>query len=144
MQRILVTAVCIYNLFSCTKRTWVDCYHHFYKLYSFPDNLETIYILLCCTEISSFLQFIKVKIIPEKILVSVLFTLTKHKAKMWAYSPRSIPATKKKNNPTRACWVHTNHKKYIHIYLREKYIKICYIFVLVLSSYVICFRKLKP
>ena len=41
-----------------------------------------------CTEMSSLLQFIKLKIISDKIFVPVLFTSIKLVAKTWAHFPR--------------------------------------------------------
>ena len=84
---------------------------------------------------------IKVKIILEKIFVSVLFTPTRLVAETRAHFPRYIPTTRKKKNPTRACWVCASHKKHTHIYLRGNTWKICYIFVFTLSSYMTCSEK---
>ena len=45
---------------------------------------------------------VKVKIIPEEILESVLFNQTKLEAKILVHFPRYIPTMEKKKNPTRA------------------------------------------
>ena len=89
-----------------------------HKNYRLNLNYESLFSLNNWFEIYYLLQFIKVKITP------VLFTLTRLEAKMWAHFARYIPAKNKEETiPTRACWVYANHKNYIHIYLKGKYMK---------------------
>ena len=76
------------------------CHSLWAKIHS-SYNLFSEFRVCYCTEISSIFQFIKVKIIPEKIFVPVLFTPTRLEAKIWSHFSRYISATKK--NPTTAC-----------------------------------------
>ena len=78
------------------------------------------------------LKFINVKILPEFIFVSVLFTPTEVEAKMWAHFPRYVPAMKKTKHRTIASQVSANHRKHMHIYLRAKYL-LYYLYIMFIS-----------
>ena len=52
----------------------------------------------------------------EKIFISVLFTLTRLEAKIWAHFPKQISVTEKKKKPTSGCRVWELIKRNICIY----------------------------